>query len=253
MIISFAYNKGGVGKTTMTNNVGGILSSMGYQVLMIDMDGQFNLSSTVGLSRKELTIYDSMVRGKNLPVYSVKENLYCVPSSIDMNALDADMSMKPGREYYLKKLLTGYQESFDFVLFDCPPSIGIATMNALTASDYVVVPVEGRYLSVRSIGVMIDLISDIKSMVNPNLKNLGVVMTRFRQNERVPKMLRKEIIEELKLPMFDSSIRENVHVGESPMFGQDILAYNSGSLGASDYKNFVNELLEKIDYGKGKE
>lgn len=253
MILSFAYNKGGVGKTTMTNNVGGILSSMGYRVLMIDMDGQYNLSSIVGLSRQERTIYDSMVRGKSLSFYPVKENLFCTPSSIDMNALDADMSMKPGREYYLKKLLNGYQENFDFVLIDCPPSIGIATMNALTASDYVIIPVEGRYLSVRSIGVMIDLISDIISMVNPNLKNMGVVMTRYRQNEKVPKMLRKEIVEVLMLPIFDSSIRENVHVGESPMFGQDILTYNSGSLGASDYKNFVNELLEKIDYGKGKE
>lgn len=248
MILSFAYNKGGVGKTTITYNVGGILSTKGYRVLLIDMDGQCNLSEIAGLKNPEHTIYDALAKGEDLMVYPLKENLACCPSSINMNALDADMAMKPGREYYLKRLLKDYQRDFDFVLCDCPPSIGIATMNALTASDYVIIPVEGRYLSVSNIGVMVDLISDVKKMVNPELEILGVVMSRFKNRERVANQLQKEIQESIKLPMFNSVIRESVHIGEAPMYREDILSYSKGSLGASDFIRFVDEILERANY-----
>ena len=249
MVISFANNKGGVGKTTLAYNTGGILASLGYKVLMIDMDGQCSLTSIYKLNKAPKTIYDTLVNREPLVYYEVTENLYCCPSNINMSALDADMASRPGREYYLRRALSD-NNVFDFVLCDCPPNIGISTMNALTASDYCVIALESRYLSATNLSVIIDLISDIRGIVNGGLKIAGIAMTRFKGQERAAKKIRDEVCNNIEIPMFRTMIRENSAVGEAPMFGMDILRYQKGSIGAMDHLNFTKELIETIGYGK---
>lgn len=245
MVISVANNKGGVGKTTTTYNLSGILASRGYKVLMIDMDGQANLTDIAGLSESEYGIYEAITGKAPLSYQEIKENLYCSSSNENMNRLDVDLASKPGREFSLKKLIST-DHPFDFIFCDCPPNLGIATMNALTASDYVIIPAGGHYMESMKLWFVFALIREIQDYVNPDLKVAGILLTKFKEREVACKKIMEDIKDKYPEYLFRQTIRDNVSIKEAPMMNQDIRTYHKGSMGAFDYDRFTDEFLKRI-------
>lgn len=257
-IIALMNQKGGVGKTTTTVNLGAALAEMGKRVCLIDLDPQAHLTINYGVdpNPEAASLYDVLVEEKPLSeaTQKVGERLDLVPSSIDLAAAEVELVSVMGREMILKKRLEAVGAKYDFVLFDCPPSLGLLTINALAAADEVIIPMQPHFLAMQGVAKLLETVQLVNKRMNPKLKVAGIVLTMFDAQTKLSMEVVAELqrfIEEAKgqpLPwasarIFASKIRRNIKLAECPSFGQPVTAYDSLSNGAADYRSLAKEVI----------
>lgn len=249
-IISLLNHKGGVGKTTSTINIGAGLVELGKKVMLIDLDPQANLSLSLGIPRQPNTIYEALRGESELEPYTVRENLDVVMSTLDLSGAEMELINEAGREYILKELFEPIKDDYDFIIIDCPPSLGLLTLNALGASDYVYIPLQTQFLALQGLAKIKQVIDKVKFRLNKNLEIGGVIATMYDSR----KILNRDVVDTIKKyfgeKVFNTLIRDNVSLAEAPSQRKDIFHYNPSSIGAQDYKSLCLEILERIEAGK---
>jgi chromosome partitioning protein len=258
-VIALMNQKGGVGKTTTTVNLGAALAELGKKVCLIDLDPQAHLTINYGVepSRDQVSLYDVLVeeRGFLDAVHKVSDNIALVPSSIDLAAAEIELVSVIGREMLLKKRIEAAQHDFDFILLDCPPSLGLLTINALAVATEVIIPMQPHFLALQGVGKLLETVQLVNKRMNPKLRVSGIVLTMFDSQTKLSSEIVKDLvgfIEQAKgkpLPwaearIFTSKIRRNIKLAESPSFGQTILDYETNSHGAADYRALAREVVE---------
>ena len=238
-------HKGGVGKTTSVASIGSGLALAGAKVLLIDIDAQCNLSESFGLVRQVPNIYTSITQRTALPIYSVKPNLDVVPSSLDLVKAEIEISSVMSRESILRKLIEPLRAKYDFIIIDSPPSLGLLTVNALTAANEVIIPLEAEFLAYRGLDSIVFAIDLTKENTNPELKIGGVFLTKYNKSRTLTKSIREEVSKYFGDVLFNTVIRVNVALAEAPSNGKDIFEYAPESKGASDYADLVKEILQR--------
>ena len=243
-IIAFANHKGGVSKTTSVANVGAILAQKGKKVLLVDLDAQANLTDYFLKERPEESIYNAMAGISPLPVTQIAKNLFITPSSLSMAGIDRMATESRDGTGLLRELLRPIEREYDYVLIDCPPSLGIATINALVAASDLYICVTAEAIPVRGLKMLIDTLEEIKKRKNPDLKLSGIIITRWgarNLNKIMEEGLRKNFGE----VVFKTKIRENISIAEAPTAFQDVASYSPASHGAEDYKALTEEILKR--------
>lgn len=244
MILSIVNHKGGVGKTTTAVSLAGALVHMNKRVLVIDLDGQCNLTKTFGYYEPEVTIYDALKGGAELPILKHDSGVDVVPSIMDMNFFEAESVGIVGRDLLLKKCIEKVRKNYDYIIIDCPPSIGTITFNALTASSHFLIPVECEALSVIGLMKMAEVGEKIKDILNPDLELLGVLLTKFDRRKKINKQAQESVKAEFGDKVLKTLIRDNISLAECPMAKTHILDYKPESFGAEDYQNLSKEIDE---------
>lgn len=247
-IIAISNHKGGVGKTTSCVSLAYGFNLKGYKVLMIDLDPQTNLTLSVGLGKKqfEYTSYH-LLRGEG-PVQTVrlKDGLDIIPASLDLAGVEIEISKAISRETILRGQLNSIKDRYDYIFIDCPPSLGLITINAFTAADYVLIPLQAEFLALHGLSEILKILNDVKDKLNPSLELGGIFLTRYDQRKILNKNIAKSVEISFTDKIFNTMIRENVALAEAPSIGKDIFSYNPASTGAKDYKKLVDELLGKF-------
>jgi chromosome partitioning protein len=257
--IAFMNQKGGVGKTTTTANLGAALAEMGKRICLIDLDPQAHLTINYGMDpTPEMTsLYNVLVDEVPLndAVHPVGDRLWLIPSSIDLAAAEVELVTVLGREMLLKNALESANVDYDYVLMDCPPSLGLLTINALCAASEVIIPMQPHFLALQGVAKLLETVQLVNKRMNPRLKVTGVALTLYDSQTK----LTSEVVSELTTfitaaegktvpwsgaKVFNSRIRRNIKLAESPSFGQTILKYDPSSNGAADYRALAAELAE---------
>lgn len=242
--ISIVNHKGGVGKTTSVSSLGVALARMGKRVLLVDLDAQGNLTDTLTQTPGDRSIYDSLRTLETLPVVNIREGLDLCPSSIDLVSMDLELADKKEREYRLSRLLRGLD--YDFILLDCPPSLGLLTINALTASTKVIIPLTPEALPAKGLGTLLDIIERTRETLNPGLSLGGILITRYNRR-KINRLVEETLRETFGDSVFKTKIRENVDISESPLQCKDIYSYSPDSIGAKDYESLALEVVAKFE------
>ncbi len=244
-IISISNHKGGVGKTTSAVNIGAGLNMLGKNVLLVDMDPQENLSLSFGIRTAEKNIYGALKGEYALNPLEIKENLSLIPATLDLSGAEIELSAEAGREYIFSELIEPIKNRYDYIIIDCPPSLGLLTVNALSASDEVMLPIQAHYLAIKGLAKMNEVVSKIKRRLNRKLEIGGVFITLFDKR----KVLHRDVVETVKSyfqeKVFDTRIRDNISLAEAPYTGKDIFEYNPKSYGAIDYMNLCKEIINR--------
>lgn len=257
-----ANQKGGVGKTTTVMNLGAALANKKKKVLVIDLDPQSNLSSGLGFTQQfdkqswnstdeapYKNIYDVLVGGDSISsvfVATSTPNLFLVPSHLSLAGAEIEMVNMISRETLLKKKLEEITEDYDYVLIDCPPSLGLLTINALTAAQKLIIPIQCEYFALEGLGQLIETTKLIKS-VNPSLKIGGVILTMYDSRTRLSESVVKDVKEFFKDVAFKSVVPRNVRLSESPSHGKTIFQYDDKSTGAMAYSKLANEFIKRFE------
>ncbi len=249
IVISVANQKGGVGKTTTAVNLSAYMAASGRRVLLVDVDPQGNATSGLGFApdRSRLNSYNVIVEGTPLPSVILETkvpNLYLVPASIDLVGCDIELAQEKEREFRLKRSLEGL-EGFDICMIDCPPSLGILTVNALVASRWVIVPVQCEYYALEGLAKLIRTVEMVRDRFNPKLEIAGFLMTMYDPRTRLSKEVVAEIREHFPDKCFYTIIPRNVRLCEAPSYGLPILLYDAKSTGAMAYKKLAREVLRR--------
>lgn len=244
-IIAIANHKGGVGKTTSVASIGLGLSLKGYKVLLLDLDAQANLTSFFLQETEEerATIYDSLIAGKPLPVSEVGKNLYLVPSGLEMARAEGDLNGKIARERLLNLLLEPVKDEYDYILIDCPPSLGIVTTNAFVASTDIYVPLTAEALPLKGMRMLEEYIGAIR-VIRKDLRITGVFITRYN-NRNLNNVVDSQIKKAYEGVVFETKVRENISLAEVPLCGGNIFEYAPTSNGANDYRSLTEEIIAR--------
>lgn len=256
-VISVANQKGGVGKTTTTINLSTFLAKKGKTVLLIDADPQGNASSGLGTDREvEFSTYDILVGDTPMQDALVKssvKNLYICPSNISLAGAEVELVSMMSREQRLKEKLDEIKESFDYILIDCPPSLGLITLNSFTASDSVLIPVQCEYYALEGLGQLMNTIDLVKRHLNKSLEIEGALLTMFDIRTNLSNQVVKEVKRYFENKVYKTVIPRNVKLSEAPSYGMPITIYDPRSKGAKSYEKFAKEFLKDNDNdAKGK-
>lgn len=244
-IISLLNHKGGVGKTTSAINIGAGLVELGQKVLLIDLDPQANLTLSLGIPRQKYTIYESIRGESELVPYTAKEGMDVITSSLDLSGAEMELINEAGREYILQELFQPVLEEYDYIIIDCPPSLGLLTLNALTTSDYVYIPLQTEFLALQGLTKIKQVIDKVRFRLNKKLQIGGVIATMYDAR----KVLNRDVVATIQKyfgdKVFKTLIRDNVTLAEAPAQRMDIFSYAKSSNGAKDYLNLCKEILER--------
>jgi chromosome partitioning protein len=251
-VIALSNHKGGVGKTTSTVNIGAGLNRLGYKVLLIDLDPQCNLTQSLGQEDGGENIYciDNIytaLSGKTtLTPITVLPGLDIVISTLDLSGAEIELTGQPGREYILKELVDPLRKKYDYILIDCPPSLGLLTINSLTASDIVLIPLQAQYLALQGLTKLKEVVDQIRKRLNKKLKVGGVFITQYDSR----KILNRDVVDAIKKhfkeEVFKTKIRDAVAIAEAPTEGVDIFRYSPKSNGAEDYLELSKEIVKRF-------
>jgi chromosome partitioning protein len=244
-IISISNHKGGVGKTTSAINIGAGLNLLKKKVLLIDLDPQANLTQSLGLINQERNIYGALKGEYKLEPIEILKGLDIIPSTLDLSGAEIELSSEPGREYILKELIEPLRSSYDFIIIDSPPSLGLLTINSFTASDEILIPLQAQYLALQGLAKLVEVVDKIKGRLNKGLKVGGVFITQYDNR----KVLNRDVVDTIqahfKDEVFNTKIRDNIALAEAPAQGLDIFRYNSKTYGAEDYLALSKEILKR--------
>src|SRR5574344_124076 len=250
--IAIANQKGGVGKTTTSINLAASLTNFGKKVLLIDADPQANASSGLGIDIKKInkTIYECLI--DNVPANEAIletdiKNLYVMPSHIDLVGAEIEMLNLENREKVMRTMLLQIKNDYDFILIDCSPSLGLITINALTASDSVIIPVQSEYFALEGISKLLNTIKIIKGKLNPSLYIEGFVLTMLDTRLRYANQVANEVKGHFGSMVFDTVIQRNVKLSEASSYGQPVLVYDKSSKGDQNHLNLAKELIERTN------
>ena len=246
-IFAISNHKGGVGKTSTTINLGTGLARMKRKVLLVDLDAQANLSQSLGIRDIEPNMYNALKGQCPIPEIPIIENVWLAPSHLNLSGAELELSMEPGRENLLKSLLAKVTNQYDYILIDCPPSLGLLTVNALNAANGVIIPLQAQFLASQGLAKLMEIIAKVKDRLNPELVLGGIVITMYKKNT----VLSRDVIDftnsRFAEYVFNSKIRDNIAIAEAPAAGQDIFRYSRNSLGALDYSNFCMEFINRFE------
>lgn len=245
-VIAFSIQKGGSGKTTSVVNIGAGLARKGNKVLLIDLDAQANLSQCFGLPEPEKSVSDVLVRRDSMPIQTINDHIDIVPANLALANIDLQLAAMFQREMLLKKALEQVKDDYDFVLIDCPPTLGILVINALVASDYVLIPMQSQYLATSGFKMLYDTVAMVNENMNEKLRILGVFMTYYDDRKKLNKTSREMIKTDFGDLFMETFIRNNISLAEAPVKGKDIFSYKPSSNGAKDYEALVNEVLSRL-------
>ncbi len=247
-IISIANQKGGVGKTTTAINLASLLAAAEKKTLLIDIDPQSNSSSGLSIVKHNPSIYDVLIGNadiKHVIIESYMPYLDLLPSNINLVGAEIEMVDLPNRETILKKSLSEVYERYDYIIVDCPPSLGLLTLNALTASSSVLIPVQCEYFALEGLGQLLNTIKIVKQYFNTDLLIEGVLLTMFDTRLRLSHQVAEEVRKYFGDKVYNTVINRNVRISEAPSYGKPIILYDATSSGALNYMAFTTELLER--------
>lgn len=246
-IISLLNHKGGVGKTTCTINIGAGMAERGKKVLLLDLDAQANLTLALGIPRQKGGIYEGLRGESELTPYTVKPGLDVVTSCLDLSGAEMELINEAGREFVLRELLAPLVDNYDYIFIDCPPSLGLLTLNALTSSQYVIIPLQTEFLAMQGLAKIKQVIDKVKFRLNKDLEIAGVVPTMYDSRKVLNRDVVETIIKFFGEKVFKTYIRETIALAEAPAQRMDIFDYAPKSNGADDYLGLCDEIEKRVN------
>ena len=248
--IAIANQKGGVGKTTTTVNLAASLGVLEKKVLVIDADPQANATSGLGVEVDQVSLgtyqlLEHTITAEEAIIGTSSPNVELIPAHIDLVAIEIELVDKDDREYMLKRALQGLRNHYDYILIDCAPSLGLLTLNALTAADSVIIPIQCEYFALEGLGKLLNTIKSVQRIHNPDLDIEGMLLTMYDSRLQLSNQVVEEVKKHFGDMVFETIIQRNVRLGEAPSYGESIIKYDASSKGAANYLNMAHELLQK--------
>jgi chromosome partitioning protein len=249
-IVALANQKGGVGKTTTAINLGASVAACERRVLLVDLDPQANATSGIGVSEADPSMYDVLI--ENMPLKEIIRpteipTLFLAPSSVDLVGAEVELRDAIGREYYLKRVLEPIAADYDYILIDSPPSLGLLTVNGLTAANSVLVPLQAEYFALEGVSQLLATIDRVKSAVNPSLDVEGIVLTMYDERINLARQVAEEVRNHFGEKVYKTVIPRNVRLSEAPSFGKPIILYDIRSRGSEAYVSLAREFIQRAE------